>query len=133
MQAQEFNPQATAVQTVSVETAVTPVASTLEQGLAFNQVRLSDGRLVEMREMIGSDEMIVAGQLGGVFEPNGAGAVIFQSCLIVRTILKVDGVEPPRFRNYEGVRDFLGGFKGKDYTKIKKLFEKLNGDGEGNE
>ncbi|KEO82995.1 hypothetical protein [Tumebacillus flagellatus] len=129
MQAQEFNPQVVVETTPDAPVSV-PVPTSQE--LPFNQVRLSDGRLVEMREMIGSDEMIVAGQLGGVFEPNGAGAVIFQSCLIVRTIVKVDGMEPPRFRNYEGVRDFLAGFKGKDYTKIKKLFEKLNGDGEGN-
>lgn len=127
MQAQQLNPQVNG-QTIPSETIITG-----QQELSFNQIRLSDGRLVEMREMLGSDEMIVAGQLGGVFEPNGAGAVIFQSCLIVRTIVSVDGVEPPRFRNYEGVRDFLAGFKGKDYSKIKKLFEKLNGDGEGNE
>lgn len=102
------------------------------QELADNQVRLSDGRILEMRELIGSDEMIVAGQLGDVFEPNGAGAVIFQTCLIARTITKVGDQEPPRFRSYEMVRDFLGNFKGKDYAKIKKLFEQLNSD-EGNE
>lgn len=100
--------------------------------LQENQVRLSDGRIVEMRELVGSDEMIVAGQLGDVFEPNGAGAVIFQTCLIARTITKVGGIDTPRFRNYEGVREFLSNFKGKDYAKIKKLFETLNGD-EGNE
>jgi hypothetical protein len=79
--------------------------------LAENQVRLSDGRIVEMRELIGSDEMVVAGQLGDVFEPNGSGAVIFQTCLIVRTITKIGGVETPRFRSYENVRDFLLLFK----------------------
>lgn len=101
--------------------------------LAFNQVRLSDGRVVEMRELLGSDEMVVAAQLGDVFEANGSGAIIFQNCLIARTIVKIDEQPAPRLRTYEHVRDFLSSFKGKDYAKIKRLFDKVNGDGEGND
>lgn len=103
-----------------------------QQPLADNQVKLSDGRVVEMREQLGNDEMIVAAQLGNVFTPDGAGAVIFQSCLIARTITSIDGVKPQPMRNYEAYRDFLAQFKGKDFNRIKKLYEKLNGDGEGN-
>ncbi|MBL0386228.1 hypothetical protein JJB07_06125 [Tumebacillus sp. ITR2] len=115
------------------ETMTQSVEQPAAQELAFNQVRLSDGRIVDMREMLGSDEMIVAGQLGDVFEANGSGAIIFQNCLIVRTISKIDGVDVPRLRNYEQVRDFLSNFKAKDYTRIKRLFETLNGDQEGND
>ncbi|GIM47040.1 hypothetical protein DNHGIG_25890 [Collibacillus ludicampi] len=99
-----------------------------QQPLAENQVRLSDGRIVEMREAVGSDEMIVAGQLGDVFEANGAGGVIFQTCLIARTITKIDGQPVQNLRGYESVRDFLAGFKAKDWNKIRALYNKLNGD-----
>lgn len=103
-----------------------------EKALAFDEVKLSDGRIVKMREQIGNDEMIVAGQIGNVFESNGSGYIIFQTCLIVRTIVSVDGIQPEKMRNYESVRDFLAGFKAKDFNRLKKLFDKLNGE-EGNE
>jgi hypothetical protein len=77
--------------------------------------------------------MIVAGQLGDVFEPNGAGAVIFQTCLIARTIVSVGGVKPAVMRDYTAVRDYLAQFRAKDWNKIKVLYNKLNGDDEGNE
>ena len=108
------------------------IEETKQTELAFNQVRLSDGRIVELRELLGSDEMIVAGQLGDVFEANGSGAIIFQNCLIARTIVKVNEQPVQPLRKYEDVRDFLSGFKAKDYLKIKRLFDKVNGDSEGN-
>lgn len=97
-----------------------------------NSVLLSDGRTIVLREALASDEMIVAGQLGDVFEANGAGSVIFNSCLIARTIVSVDGSPAPIMRNYESVRDFLAGFKGKDWRKIAAKYKELNGD-EGND
>lgn len=101
--------------------------------LAENQVKLSDGRVVEMREQMGNDEMIVAGQLGDLFTPDGAGAMIFSTCLIVRTIKSIDGVDFVAPKNYAGVRDFLGGLKQKDWSKIRDLSTKLNSDAEGND
>lgn len=96
--------------------------------LAYNQLKLSDGRIIEMREQVGNDEMIVAAQLGKVFTPDGGGAVVFQSCLIARTIVSIDEKKCEPLRGYESYRDFLGQFSGKDLTRIKKLYEKLNDD-----
>lgn len=102
--------------------------------LDYNQVKLSDGRIVEMRETIGCDEMVVAAQLGDTFEANGAGSVIFHTCLIAHTIVSIDGVKVVPMRNFEAVRDLLAGFKGRDYKKIAVLYNKLNNEGaEGNE
>lgn len=96
--------------------------------LADNQVKLSDGRIVELRELKGSDEMVVAAQLGDNFTPDGAGAVIFQSCLIAQTITKVGDANRPALRGFGAYRDYLSSFKGKDWNRIKKLFDVLNGD-----
>lgn len=97
-----------------------------------NTVTLSDGRVVELREQKGSDEIVVAGQLGDLFTMDGAGAMIFQNFLIVSTITSIDGKPIEKKRNFEDVRDFLDTFKAKDWNKVKALHTKLNGDDEGN-
>src|SRR5579875_1683739 len=74
--------------------------------LAFNEVRLSDGRVVEMRESTGADEMAVAAELGDVFQANGGGAIIYQSCLIAKTVKSIDGKPLPPMRGYSAYRDF---------------------------
>lgn len=100
--------------------------------LADNQVKLSDGRIVDMRESTGADEMIVASELGDKFEANGSGGVIFMTCLIAKTISGIDGKPLPPLRGYAAYRDFAAQFKSKDWNKIRNLYQKLNGD-EGNE
>lgn len=102
--------------------------------LADNEAKLSDGRVVTVRELVGSDEMIVAAQLGKVFTPDGGGAVVFQSCLIARSVESINGQPVTPMRSYSEYRDFLAMFKSKDYSKIKKLYDKVNGDdAEGND
>lgn len=97
--------------------------------LAENEVRLSDGRIVAIRELVGADEMIVAAQLGKVFTPDGGGAVVFQSCLIARSVESVDGKLVSPCKSYQDYRELLGSFKSKDYQKIKKTYEVVNGSG----
>jgi hypothetical protein len=104
-----------------------------QEELADNQVKLSDGRIVEMRESTGADEMIVSGELGDTFTANGAGAIIFQSCLIAKTVTSIDGKPIMPMRGFTAYRDFAGSFKSKDWNKIKNLYDKLNGDNEGND
>lgn len=98
--------------------------------LKENQVELSDGRIIEMRESNGADEMVVAAELGDVFTPNGGGALIFQSCLIAKTIVSIDHEKAAHLRGYEEYRDFLAKYRSKDLAKVRKLYEKLNGEGE---
>lgn len=103
------------------------------EALADNQVKLSDGRVVELRESTGADEMIVSAELGDTFTANGAGAVIFQSCLIAKTVTKINGQPLPPMRGFKTYREFAGGFKTKDWNKIKNLYTALNGEDGGNE
>lgn len=98
------------------------------ENLTEYQVKLSDGRIVELREQKGSDEMVVAAQLGDNFTPDGAGAIIFQNCLIAQTVTKVGDQPRPPLRGFAAYRDFLAQFKGKDWNRIKKKYDELNGD-----
>lgn len=93
-----------------------------------NEVRLSDGRIIEMREATGADEMIVPAQLGKVFTSDGAGSIIYMNCLIIRTVVSIDGKPVEAMRSFEAYRDFMGNIKGKDLTRIKALYNKLNDD-----
>lgn len=104
-----------------------------KEALADNQVKLSDGRIVEMRESTGADEMIVSAELGDNFQANGAGYTIMQSCLTAKTVTKIDGQPIPTIRGYAAYRDFTAGFKSKDWNRIKTLYNTLNGEDEGNE
>jgi len=101
--------------------------------LAFNEVRLSDGRVVEMRESTGADEMIVSAELGDNFEANGGGFLIMRSCLVAKTITKIDGKPIQPMRGFGAYRDFAASFKAKDWNKIRALYDRLNGDDEGND
>lgn len=101
-----------------------------QEKLAENQVKLSDGRIVEIRESTGADEMVVAAELGDTFGANGGGAVIFQSCLIAKTLSKINGEPVEPIRGFEGYRNFLSLFHSKDWNKIRNLYQKLNGDDE---
>jgi hypothetical protein len=78
--------------------------------------------------------MIVAAQLGNVFTPDGGGAVVFQSCLIARSIESIDGKPVSNAKKFQDYRDLLSEFKSKDYAKIKKKYDVVNGEGsEGND
>jgi len=103
------------------------------QVLAENQVQLSDGRIVELRESTGADEMIVAAELGDLVEANGAGMIVLQSCLIAKTIVKINDQPLQRLGSYAAYRDFLSQFKTRDWNKIRLLYATLNGvDEQGN-
>jgi hypothetical protein len=98
--------------------------------LAFNEVRLSDGRIVTIKELVGSDEMVVAAQLGKVFTPDGGGAIVYRSCLVARSIESIDGKPVSPCKSFQDYRDLSGQFKSKDYALIKNKYEELNGEGE---
>jgi hypothetical protein len=99
--------------------------------LADNQVKLSDGRIVELRELTGADEMIVSAELGKAFTPDAGGSVILQTCLLVKSIAAIDGQPVEKVKGFEGVRDFLKQFKSKDYNRIRMLYVSMNGEEEG--
>jgi hypothetical protein len=102
--------------------------------LAVNQVQLSDGRIVEVREARGNDEMIVAAQLGETLGAGSGGFIVFQNCMVARCIDKIDGGKPLQLKNFANYRDLMGGFNKKDWNKIEKLYNSLNAEDEvGNE
>lgn len=101
-----------------------------EEKLAENQVKLSDGRIVEMRESTGADEMAVSAELGDVITNSAGGMLIFQSCLIAKVVTKINGESVAPLRGYEEYRNFLSLFRSKDWGKVRILYNKLNGDDE---
>lgn len=100
-----------------------------QEKLADNQVKLSDGRIVEIRESTGADEMVISGELGDTFEANGGGFLIMRSCLIAKSITSINGNPVPPMRGFEQYRDFAGSFKTKDWNKIRELYDRLNSEG----
>lgn len=98
--------------------------------LKQNEVKMRDGRIVAIKEISGADEMIVASQLGKLFEPNGGGAFVFQTCLIARSVESVDGVPVKPMKGYEDYREFMGQFRGSDSAKIKAKYQEINGEGD---
>lgn len=105
-----------------------PVELNKTEKLEENQVKLSDGRIIELREATGADEMIVSAELGDNFQANGGGVVIMQTCLIAKTVTKIDGNPIPPRRGFAEYRDFAGNFRSKDWNKIRNLYNILNGE-----
>lgn len=99
-----------------------------EVQLNDNQVKLSDGRVVTVREALGNDEMILAAQLGNVYEPNASGYTILRSCLVARCVEKVDDKTVLAMKKFSEYRDFMGQFKAKDWDKVVALFNQINTD-----
>jgi len=94
-----------------------------------NQVALSDGRVVTMRETTGADEMAASAMLGKHFTQDAAGINLYSKALAHRAITDVDGSPlhngPIKF---DGFRSFWGSTKTRDGQRILKKYTDLNGD-----
>jgi hypothetical protein len=115
-----------------MEKAPETQAEVKEVALAENQVKLSDGRIVTLREATGSTEMIVAAYLGDQYTPDTAGSVILMCCLVVYSIEKINEEKAPTLRKFEDFRDLMDSFRKVDFNKIRSLYYKMNSDAEGN-
>lgn len=102
-----------------------------KKSLEYNEVQLKDGRIVKLREAKGSDNMIIAAELGPVLEPNAGSALILLDAQIAKTIVSIDNKPTEPLRNYEKYRDLLDMFSGRDWKRITAKYNEINGD-EGN-
>lgn len=94
--------------------------------LADDEVRLSDGRVVKMRETNGADEAAVAQMLGDKVSLQGAGAKVLVQANTLKSIVSIDGQTPSVMRSYN---DFIGlsrQFKSRDINRLMTKYAELN-------
>jgi hypothetical protein len=102
------------------------MANQEQRALADDEVLLSDGRIVKMREGTGADEISVAQMLGDRVSLQGAGAQILIQANALKTIESIDGQNPPVLRTYNDFLAFARQFKTKDLNKITRKYAELN-------
>ena len=97
-----------------------------EPELGDDEVRLSDGRLVKMRETTGADEAAVVQILGDHISLNGAGGQVLVQANALKSIASIDGQSPPVFRSYNDYLKFAREFKTKDLARLTRKYVALN-------
>jgi hypothetical protein len=102
------------------------MADNQQRELADNEVRLSDGRIVVMREMTGGDEIAVAQMLGDKVSLQGAGAQVLAQANMLKSIESIDGKPAPILRTYNDILSFARQFKSKDMVKMLQKYAELN-------
>ncbi len=98
----------------------------LEQGIGDDEVKLSDGRIVKMRETNGADEAAVVQILGDHVSLQGAGAQVLVQANTLKAIVSIDGAAPPIFRSYNDYKSFARQFKTKDLNKLVRKYTQMN-------
>lgn len=94
--------------------------------VADDEVKLSDGRVLKLRETTGADDAAVAQMLGSNVSLDGASAKILIEAQALKSIASIDGKEPPIMRSYNEYLTFARGFKTKDMGRIQKKYMDLN-------
>lgn len=96
-----------------------------------NQVELTDGRVVALRETTGSDEIAAGAMLGKHFTQDAAGIGMYTKALVHRSITDIDGkplnTGPIKFADF---RAFWAEIKTRDSQRLMKKYQELNGDDE---
>ena len=94
-----------------------------------NQVKLSDGRVVTLRETTGSDEIAAAAMLGSHFTQDASGAALYTKALAHRAIVDIDGVAvtkgPIKFKDFNA---FWKDIKTRDSGKLMVKYQEMNSD-----
>lgn len=93
---------------------------------ADDEVKLSDGRIVKMRETTGADEAAVAQMLGDKISLQGAGAAILVQANALKAIESIDGQGPPIMRSYNDYLKFARQIKTKDFNRITMKYMAMN-------
>ena len=97
-----------------------------EQQLGDDEIRLSDGRVVKMRETTGADETAVAQILGGKVSLQGAGSVVLVQANALKAIVSIGGQKPPVMNSYNAYLKFASSFKTRDLNRIKMKYADMN-------
>jgi len=99
-----------------------------EGGTAIDSATVTTykGRKIELRETTGLDETIVTKLLGSKFTPNSAGAMLYRSGLMARSVVSIDGEKPNPIRKAEDIDLFWATFTSKEKAQIDKKYSQLN-------
>ena len=108
------------------EVSFNPPTTDTEPEIGDDEVKLSDGRLVKMRETTGADEAAVVQLLGDHISLKGAGSQILIQADALKSIASIDGQNPPIMRSYNDYLKFAREFKTKDLQRITKKYVELN-------
>lgn len=96
-----------------------------------NQVALSDGRIVTLRETTGRDEIAASQMLGSHFTSDGAGQTLFTKAIVMRGIEDIDGKSPYKKPvTFKGFLNFWDEFKTRDSLALMAKYSQVNGSGE---
>jgi len=97
------------------------------QELNANQVRISDGRIIEMRELTGRDEMIVD-KVVATEKVDSAIAynILNQRVSMWYSIISINGVPVTRLTTMKAVYALAEQFKSKDTLELVKKYQELN-------
>ncbi|MCF8566913.1 hypothetical protein LLE49_19525 [Alicyclobacillus tolerans] len=94
--------------------------------VADDEVKLSDGRIVKMRETTGADDAAVAQMLGDKISLQGAGGAVFVQANALKAVVSVDGVPAPIMQNYRDFIKFSRTFKTRDMNRIASKYAQMN-------
>lgn len=108
------------------EVSFNPPTTDTEPEISDDEVRLSDGRLVKMRETTGADEAAVVAMLGDHISLNGAGSQVLVQANALKSIATIDGQAPPIMRSYNDYLKFARTFSTKNLARITKKYVALN-------
>lgn len=108
------------------EVSFNPPATDTEPEISDDEVKLSDGRLVKMRETTGADEAAVVSLLGNHISLDGAGGQVLIQANALKSIESIDGQSPPIMRSYNDYLKFARQFSTKNLARLTRKYVALN-------
>lgn len=108
------------------EVSFNPPTTDTEPEISDDEVKLSDGRLVKMRETTGADEAAVVSLLGNHISLDGAGGQVLIQANALKSIESIDGQSPPIMRSYNDYLKFARQFSTKNLARLTRKYVALN-------
>ena len=97
-----------------------------DQEIGGETITLYSGKVVQLRETTGLDETIVTRMLGKKFTADAAGAILYRTGLMARSVVSIDGEKPAEIKNAKDIDLFWARFTSKEKSQIDKAYSKLN-------
>jgi hypothetical protein len=91
-----------------------------------DEVKLSDGRIVKMRETTGADEAAVVRILGNHVSLDGAGGQVLIQANALKSVVSIDGQAPPIMASYNDYMKFARMFTTKNLARLTRKYVALN-------
>ena len=97
-----------------------------DQEIGGETITLYSGKVVQLRETTGLDETIVTRMLGKKFTADAAGAILYRTGLMARSVVSIDSEKPAEIKNAKDIDLFWARFTSKEKSQIDKAYSKLN-------